>query len=154
MKQFGKLLLVLAVFWIVMLPLMVLAQDTVLDPDANLSGVLAFLAQAFQGGLWWPVGATGIMLVVWLLAKFVIKDALWLAFLAPVVGVLCSCAVELAKPDADIGNAIYLSFTASGPATLMWSAFGKLLFSKDSRTKFGEKLQARKQRIALKKSSG
>ncbi len=150
LREIKRLMMVLTVFWIVMLPLMVIAQD--LNPDTNLSGTLAFLAGAFQGGQYWVVGATAIMLVVWLLAKFVIKDVLWLAFLAPVVGVLCSCAVELAKPDVNIGNAIYVSFTASGPATLMWSAFGKLIFSKESRAKFAGKIENRKIRKAKKRS--
>jgi hypothetical protein len=152
LKELKRLMLVLVVFWIVMLPLMVLAQDAALDPDQDIGAVLTFFAQAFQGGQYWVVGATAIMIVVWAVAKWFIKDALWLAFLAPVVGVLGSCAVELAKPDVDIGNAIYTSFTASGPATLMWSAFGKLIFSKDSRAKFADKVRDRRIRKAKKRS--
>jgi len=150
MKEIKRLMLMLTGLWVLMYSVAVIAQETSLDPDENLGGVLAFLASAFQGGDWWVVGATAIMLAVWAIARFIVKEPLWLAFLAPVVGVLCSCAVELAKPDVDVGVAIYQSFTASGPATLMWSAFGKLIFSKESRAKFADKVEARK----IRKASG
>lgn len=93
-------------------------------PDENITGLIAFLIQAFQGGNWFVVGAVTVMLTVWGAARF-IKDTKWLPVMSAAVGMVYSVLVGFLGGDKVWYEALYYGLLTSGGASLFWSALGK-----------------------------
>lgn len=102
------------------------ATTPVLDPNADFGGFLAFLTSAFQGGQWFVVGGMVIMLLVWGVGRWVIKDKTkWLPVITAALGMLAGVVTGFLDPKEPWYVDLYQGLLASGPATMFWSLFGK-----------------------------
>lgn len=129
-----KLIRTAIIFFIAMILLglgsIAFAQDAPPDPEKSLTGVVAFIIAAFQGGQFWVVGATVVMLLVWGAGKVFTFDSKWASVWAAGVAMLLGVVAELMKPDINPLTGIWLGLLGNGNAALFWSLLGKRIFPK------------------------
>jgi hypothetical protein len=111
---------ILIVLFFLLFPIVAFAQV----PGDDISSILIFMAQAFQGGDWFVVGALVVLITVWVAARFV-KNRELLPILSAAVGMLYSLALSFSQKDKSWFAALYFGLLASGPASLFWSMVGK-----------------------------
>lgn len=100
------------------------------NPEQDLGGFLQFLISAFTGKDWFVVGGLAVMVVVFLVGKFMKVGNAWLPVVSAAVGMLGGVVTGLLDASTSWYVDLYAGLLTSGQAALFWSLFGKKVFPK------------------------